>query len=379
MLLSLGLDFRMIGFECRTLGLECRAIGVQRHALGRQFGSGLFKLAGRGTQCSRRLLTGTRLFLTEFCPATRLFVVELRAEPGQFGPLSSQGLAGDRQLVAFLFETGIFLSNALMAEHSGRRAEARVELIFWIVRDARQTGLEAGAEGSDLDFVAVRQRPGGDGSAVDPRGKPGPQVANPQTAGKDGEHEMSGGDVGTAELDVAAGPTAAERCRAENILDDAAAIAAGDHQAGVAAGVGRVGDSRKIRFDAALELTDLNDVSRREGGDVDSLAVDPGAAGRAQIVHAQAASFDGKHAVHGADARPDQLDIARPNRSDQRGGAEDVFGDRRAVRDANNQAGERLGHRRRSSVTRRRIDARVVSRLRIHGSSVVQKHEGGPL
>ena len=75
--------------------------------------------------------------------------------------------------------------------------------------------------------------------------------------------------------------------RAENILDDAAAIAAGDHQAGVAAGVGRVGDSRKIRFDAALELTDLNDVSRREGGDVDSLAVDPGAAGRAQIVHAR--------------------------------------------------------------------------------------------
>ena len=147
----------------------------------------------------------------------------------------------------------------------------------------------------------------------------------------------------------------------------------------MAAGVGRVGDSREIGIDTALELTDLNDVARREGCDFDSFAVDPGAAGRAEIVHAQAAAFDGKHAVHGADARADQLDIARPDRSDQRGGAEDVFRDRWAVRDANHQTGERRDQRRRGSVTRRRIDPRVVSRLRVHGSSVVQKHEGGPL
>ncbi len=282
MFLALGLDFRSVGFECRTLGFESCAIGVQRRTLSGQFGAGLLKLAGRGTECSRRLLTGTRLFVTEFCPATRLFVIEFGAEPSQFSPFRGHRLAGGRQLAAFLFEAGVFLTNALLVGRSRRGAEAGVELIFRIICDGRQARLETGAERAHRDLVTVGQRPRGDGSAVDPRRKPGPQVANPQTAGKDREHEMGGGDFGTAELDVATGPAAAERRRAENIFDDAAAIATGDHQASVAAGVGRVGDSREIGFDTALELTDANDVSRSEGGDLDSLAVDPGAAGRAR-------------------------------------------------------------------------------------------------
>ena len=216
------------------------AIGVQRRTLSGQFGAGLLKLAGRGTECSRRLLTGTRLFVTEFCPATRLFVtefcpatrlfvIEFRAEPSQFSPFRGHRLAGGRQLAAFLFEAGVFLTNALLVGRSRRGAEAGVELIFRIICDGRQARLETGAERAHVDLVTVGQRPRGDGSAVDPRRKPGPQVANPQTAGEDREHEMGGGDFGTAELDVATGPAAAEGCRTENIFDDVSAIATGDH------------------------------------------------------------------------------------------------------------------------------------------------------
>ena len=71
--------------------------------------------------------------------------------------------------------------------------------------------------------------------------------------------------VGAGELDVAARPAASQRRRAEDVLDDAAAVAAGNHQSGRAVReVGRIDLRRQVRLDEAFELTDTDDVARSQ-------------------------------------------------------------------------------------------------------------------